>query len=147
MKTKSQVYISGALTSVWEKVRLKVLYESIGSLCKKKGLDPFIPHQHKSLDKNPHIPVEEMYRMNMEQVDNSQLLIAYVGMPSQGTGMEIERAYLRGIDIIVLSEKDKPVSRMVKGCPGVINHVVFNDFDDAMNQLEQILNKWLEEKK
>lgn len=144
---KIQAYISGALTTVWEKVKLKILYEKIGDLCQEKNLSPYIPHRHKSLDKNPEIPVEEMYDSNMSQVDKSKILIAYVGAPSQGTGMEIERAHMRGIDIIVLSEKDKRISRMVRGCPSVISHIVFTDFDDAMKQLNEVLDKWLTEVK
>jgi len=143
MEKQRQVYISGALTSVWERIKLKVFYEEIGTSCETKGLYPYVPHKYKSLDTNPDITVEEMYHSNMEQVDKSDLMIAYVGAPSQGTGMEIERANKNGIQVIILSEKDKKVSRMVKGCPAVIKHIVFSDFADARKQLDVVLDEWI----
>jgi nucleoside 2-deoxyribosyltransferase len=143
MKPEIQAYISGALTSVWERLKLKVFYEEIGAICEKKGIFPYIPHKYKSLDKNPEITVEDMYRSNMEQVDKSDMMIAYAGTPSQGTGMEIERANRNGIKVIILSEKDKSVSRMVKGCPAVIKHIVFTDFADATRQLDTAIDEWL----
>ncbi|MCE1246339.1 MAG: nucleoside 2-deoxyribosyltransferase [Firmicutes bacterium] len=147
METKKQAYISGALTSVWERLKLKVFYEEIGASCESRGIFPYVPHKYKSLDTNPDISVEEMYHSNMEQVDKSNLMIAYVGTPSQGTGMEIERANKNGIKVIILSEKDKSVSRMVKGCPAVIKHIVFTDFSDAKKQLDQALEELIAENK
>lgn len=141
-----QAYISGALTNVREKVKLKVFYEEIGKLCEKKKIFPYIPHIYKSLDKNPDIPVREMYQSNMDEVDKSRLMIAYVGVPSQGTGMEIERAYNKQMDVIILSEKGKSVSRMVRGCPAVIKHIEFTDFPDAMRQLEEALDEWMDKR-
>lgn len=142
-----KAYISGALTAVWEKVKLKILYEDIGKLCEKKNIRPYIPHLHQSLDQNPDIPVKEMYDSNMSQVDISHLLIAYVGIPSQGTGMEIERAHLTGADIIILSEKNKQISRMVRGCPAVKLHIEFTDHHDAISQLDSAIEQWLESKR
>jgi len=143
---KYQAYISGALTAVWEKLKLKALYEDIGNLCSKKSINCYIPHLHKSLDKDPNIPLEEIFNGNMEQIDKSNILIAYVGTPSQGVGMEIERAHIRGLDVVVLAEKGKKVSRMVRGCPAVIHHIEFTNFEDAMNQLDSCLDKWLKMK-
>lgn len=142
-----KAYISGALTAVWEKVKLKILYEDIGKLCFKKNIDPYIPHEHQSLDKNPDISVKEMYDSNMSQVDESQMLIAYVGIPSQGTGMEIERANQNGSYVIVLAEKNKKISRMVRGCPAVKKHIEFTDHQDALRQLDSTIDQWLEEKR
>jgi len=138
-----QVYISGALTSIRQKVRVEILYEKIGKLCESKGMRAYIPHLEKNLDKNPHITFYEMYRSNMEQVDYSDLVIAYVGVPSQGTGMEIERAHGNGTDVFILSEKEKKVSRMVRGCPSVKGHVEFYDFKEAMQELEELIDEWL----
>ena len=142
-----KAYISGALSNVWEKVKLKTLYEDIGELCKKKGIEPYIPHKNISLDKDPEFSVELMYKSNMKNVDEADLLIGYVGTPSQGTGMEIERANLKGAEVIVLSEKNKKISRMVRGCPAVRKLIFFSTFEDAMSQLEEAIDKWLETKR
>lgn len=141
-----QVYISGALTSIRQKVRVEILYEKTGQLCESKGIHAYIPHLEKNLDKNPDITFNEMYRSNMEQVDQSDLVIAYVGIPSQGTGMEIERAHQNGTEVFIVSEKGKKVSRMVRGCPSVIGHIEFSDFNDAMQKLEKLIDEWLKKR-
>ncbi|MCD4784584.1 MAG: nucleoside 2-deoxyribosyltransferase [Candidatus Eremiobacteraeota bacterium] len=145
-KERIQAYISGALTSIRQKVRVEILYEKIGKLCESKGIHAYIPHLEQNLDKNPDITFEEMYRSNMEQVDKSDLVVAYVGIPSQGTGMEIERAHQNRIGVFVLSEKGNKVSRMVRGCPSVMGQIEFSDFDEAMQKLEIMLDEWLKKR-
>lgn len=135
-------YISGALSVAPGKVRLEVLYDKIGELCEKKGIKAFIPYRDANPGKIEDFSNTKLYESNMAKLKNdTDLLICYVGLPSTGTGMEVQEACHVGIDVIILSEKEAPVSKPLQGCPGVKAFIRFTDFDDAMKQLEEVLDR------
>jgi hypothetical protein len=66
-------------------------------------------------------------------------MVAYMGEPSTGTGIEIEYAKTHNIPVYILYEKGKRISRMLRGCPAVKKEIVFTDFDDAVRQFDAFL--------
>lgn len=72
---------------------------------------------------NPDVKPEEVYRRDMGAVSSSDLIVAYVGEPSLGVGAEIERAAALGIDVILLYEEGRTVSRLILGSPSVLGSV------------------------
>jgi hypothetical protein len=137
-----KVYISGALTEVSNPDLLKKFYEDIGAICREFGMNPYIPHQHTDPDSHPNIIPRQVFERDYEQVLNSDLIIAYVGMPSLGVGSEIMISAGEGnIPIILLREKGKKISRMARGNPAVIDEIAFTDYSDALSQLRRRLEK------
>jgi len=133
-----KVYISGALTGVGDANSLKRFYEDIGELCEDFGLNPYIPHQHTDPETHPQVSPREVFRRDEKQVGESDLIIAYVGIPSLGVGSEIMSAAKEGrIPLILLHEKGKQISRMARGNPAVIDRIAFTDYNDALRQLQR----------
>ncbi len=99
---KRKAYISGALTGVGKPERLKGFYEEIGRVCEGAGITPYIPHQHTDPIANPDLSPGEVYERDRAEVRGSDLVIAYVGVPSLGVGTELEMAREAGVPIIPL---------------------------------------------
>ena len=132
MKSK-QVYISGALT----KFNRKDLYEAIGEVVNSLGYYAFIPHLH--IDCEEAVTSKEIYDTDMEAVEASCLLIAYVGYPSLGVGAELERANNRNIPVILMYEKDGIASDFVQGIPAVVGEIEYEDETSALKRLEEMI--------
>jgi len=147
---RAQVYISGPLTNHDDVDALKAFYERISELCRRKGMEVYIPHtQGTDPVLNPDIHPKDVYLEDMRQVARADLVIAYVGLPSHGVGAEIERAYHVNVDVILLYEHKAKVSRLIRGCPAVVEQVVFSSFADAPEALEKLglaLDWWLTQK-
>lgn len=142
MKKELKGFVSGALSATSGKVRLEVFYEKIGDVLEKEDIHAFIPHRDANPRTTPGLTFDEIYKINMEKIKQVDILIAYVGEPSTGTGMEIQQATREGINVIVLCEQDKPLSKLVMGCPGVIDCIHFETFDEALEKLEKKLELW-----
>ena len=127
-----QVYISGALTRVTNLEELRGFYESLGMICQKHGASPYIPHQYTDPEKNPDVSPTEVYSTDRSAIKASSLLVAYVGSPSTGVGQEIEIAYQIGIPVVLLFEKGKEPSRMVRGNPSVVEKIIFDNYEDGV---------------
>ncbi len=142
-----KVYVAGALSYAPDLEALKKFYEDIGGVCACAGLKEFVPHLKYDPVNNPEVSPEEVYRMDSEQVRGAGLLIAYVGVPSLGTGMELEIAHRYGVPIIMLwAEKDGYISRMARGTPAILQTIVFENYEDGLAQLKVALEEFLTER-
>jgi hypothetical protein len=126
------------------------LYKGIGHLCRRKGLNPYVPHLHTDPQLHRDIHPTHVYEVDHQKVLDACLVIAYVGQASGGVGMEMEMARANSIPIIVLYEADVPVtniSRMYRGNRAVKAVVRFTDMGDALAKLElamdEVLARWV----
>jgi 2'-deoxynucleoside 5'-phosphate N-hydrolase len=136
-----KIYLSGALTGVPNIDELKKFYEAVANLCESLGHEVYVPHLHSDPDKHAHISSKAVYSMDRKQVLASELVIAWAGRPSFGVGQEIEIASAAGIDVVLLSEADQPVSRMTRGNPAVVCHVVFSNSAAVLHFFARFLSK------
>lgn len=130
-----KVYISGALTGVSNIEQVKKFYEKIAEICHDLGLEVYVPHLHSDPLKHPNITPSQVYEMDRKRVAESNLMVAYLGVPSLGTGSELEICQCEHVPVIVLYEKGRAVSRMARGNPAIIKEIIFEDYDDAFGQL------------
>ena len=143
MKSKlNPIYVSGALTGIENPERIKAFYETIGSLCEEIGFEAYVPHINTDPINNPDISPRQVFETDKSQVTASDLVIAYVGYPSFGVGMELAYAETNSIPIILLYEKGKEISRFPRGIPTVIVEIQFKDYEDALTQLKSVLEQW-----
>lgn len=140
---KYNVYISGALTGIDDGDGLKEFYEAIALLCHQLKLKPYVPHQHTDPIKNPSITPQEVFRLDKAMVSLADLVIAYVGAPSIGVGMELAYAETLGKPIILLYEENKQISRFPRGISTILAEIKFHSFEDAMNSIRRILESKL----
>ena len=135
------LYVSGALTKLANQ-NIKQLYEEIGRLGKEIGFSSYVPHLKTDPIKMADISAEEVYDTDSTQVKAADLMICYVGELSLGVGMEIALAREHKSLVILLSERGTKISRMVLGSPAVIDHIEFDNFDNALAQLKTAMLKF-----
>lgn len=135
-----QAYISGPLTGVKHVATLKTFYENLGAVCNEIGYTAYIPHLHTDPEKRPDIPPSQVYKVDKERVLSSSLVVAYVGIPSIGVGMELAYADSVGIPIVLIYERDRTVSRFPRGIPKVISEIRFDNYEMACKELANILS-------
>jgi nucleoside 2-deoxyribosyltransferase len=132
------------------------IYEKMADIVKKLGLKTFVPHidcakkirQKKKDIHNPKLDPSvraKAYRVNLEAVRNSKLLIAEVTNTSIGTGVEIGFALQFKKPIICLARKDADVSSMVLGPAhlGLIKMIRYEKEEEALTKLESMLKEML----
>ncbi|NJL84106.1 MAG: XRE family transcriptional regulator [Chloroflexaceae bacterium] len=137
-----RIYISGALTNIVNSLQIKAFYESIGNLARSLELNPYIPHINSDPIANPNLTPQEVFELDKHQVELADLVIAYVGVPSLGVGMELAYAETQNTPIILLYEKGKQISRFPRGIPTKIAEIQFEDYEDALIQLKAVLQQW-----
>jgi nucleoside 2-deoxyribosyltransferase len=137
-----KVYISGALTGIENPAITKAFYEAVGSLIEEMEFQVYIPHINTDPIHNPDVSPRQVFETDKHQVSASDLVIAYVGYPSLGVGMELAYAEINAIPIILLYERDKEISRFPRGIPTVISEIQFQDYEDALTQLKSVLEQW-----
>ena len=139
------VYISGALTDMPEEQRvvLRRFYTDLGRVCKEFGFVVYLPHIYGDPKLVAHKTPKQIDEIDRLAVTLSCLVIAYVGVPSIGVGIEIEMANHANKPVILLFEKEKMearrISRLVRGNVAVREEVAFTDFDHAVARLRMIL--------
>ena len=138
---KRKVYISGALTGVPHPEATKRKYEKLGELCQALGLNAYVPHLHTDPVAHPYVTSREVYEADKFQVITSHLVIACVDYPSLGVGQEIEIAREHNVPVVLLCQKDRSLSRMARGSPGVIAEIRYEDLADALRQTSQFLEQ------
>lgn len=139
-----KAYISGALTGISDPQPVKSLYELLAATCKSMGISAYVPHLATDPVTHAHVTPQQVYETDKTQVCQADLVIAYLGYPSFGVGMELAYADLKGIPIILLYEHGKQVSRFPRGIPNVIAEIEFLESEDIAEQLKLILEDWLE---
>lgn len=135
-----KVYISGPLTHTKQPTEVRKLYEMLGTLCEEYNLDPYIPHLKTDPLVHKNISDFEVYKTDKDQVLSSSLVVANVGEPSNGVGMEIAYADDAGIPIVIMHERDAVVSRIVKGPPTVIAEIVYSTLSEALHLLSEVFS-------
>jgi nucleoside 2-deoxyribosyltransferase len=150
----AHVYISGSLRHTpqewWS------IYEKISDVVKEMGFETFVPHidcarmlnQKKSDLHNPKLDPSvraNAYRINLEAVKNSKLIIAEVTNTSIGTGIEIGFALQFKKPIICLARNDADVTSMVVGPAhmGLIKLIRYDNEEEALDELKGVLKETL----
>lgn len=135
-----KIFFAGSLTDLKNPDKTKEFYVKLALVAKQNGFDYFWAFLNGTDPvANPDVTPSDVNKRDIAELDKSDLMVAYVGEPSTGTGMEIEHAYHKRIPVYILYEKGKRISRMLRGCPAVKKEVVFTDDPDALSQFETLL--------
>ena len=133
-------FLSGGLTRAPEEAR--TLYDALKEACAELGVELYCPHEHSDPQAGTEsLSPREVYELDKNRVQGSEVMVCYVGEPSLGTGIELEIAYQAGKPIILLSEVGSKVSRMARGVPSVVYHIESEGIDDAKRKLQQVLKQ------
>ncbi len=131
------VYISGALSDMQEQEleEKRQLYVSLAEVCKERGFEPYLPHIYGDPLRMASLTPQRIDRIDRLAVVQSRLVVAYVGKASLGVGIEVEMAFHSNKPVILMFEKGKKVSRLVRGNPGVVREIQYENLTDAREQL------------
>lgn len=135
-----RIFFAGPLTNLTSPDRTKAFYRQLEEVAKRHGCDYFWAFRHGTDPvANPGVTPRDVYERDIAELEKSDCLVAYVGEPSTGTGLEIEHARIKNIPVYLLYEKGKNISRMLRGCPAVKKELVFTDESDALSQFAALL--------
>jgi nucleoside 2-deoxyribosyltransferase len=135
-----RIFFGGPLTTLSNPEEIKKWYMEMADIATKNGFTWFWAFLSGTDPvKNPDVDPEYIYKKDLKELEDSDLMIAYIGEPSTGTGQEIEYAKEHNIPVYLIYEKDNPVSRMVIGNPAVKDIIEFTNQEDALKQLDALL--------
>jgi nucleoside 2-deoxyribosyltransferase len=135
-----RIFFAGPLTNLKHPEATKKWYRDMAGIANKNGFEAFWAFMSGTDPvKNPNVAPDYIYEKDLKELEKSNLMVAYIGEPSTGTGQELEYAKEHHIPIYLVYEKNQPVARMVLGNPDVDGVIEFTDFDDALNQLDRML--------
>ncbi len=135
-----RIFFAGPLTDLKNPEKTKVFYTQLATVAEEAGFEYFWAFLNGTDPiKNPDVPPSDVYHRDIEELDNSDIMIAYIGEPTTGTGMEIEHAHQTNKPVVILYEQERNISRMLRGCPGIVKEIVFTSQEDACRQLKEFL--------
>src|SRR2546421_12387518 len=134
-----EAYVSGALTALEDGARTRLFYELLAEVVESAGLRAYLPHRVTDPIAAAHLDPRSVYEIDRAHVTTAALLIAYAGIPSFGVGIEVEVAREHAVPVIVVAERDRPISRLLLGNPAVVEVVKFADLDGLRRKLAAAL--------
>src|SRR2546430_3848520 len=137
--TIGEAYVSGALTALDDAPRTKLFYELLAEIAEAARLRACLPHRVTDPMAAAHLDPRAVYEIDRAHVTGAAVLIAYAGIPSFGVGIEDELAREHGVSVIVVAERDRPISRLLLANPAVVEVVKFADLDGLRRQLQTAL--------
>jgi len=137
----AEAYISGALTALEDAPRTKLFYELLAEIAEDAKLRAYLPHRVTDPVTAAQIDARAVYEIDRAHVAAAAVVIAYAGIPSFGVGIEVELARERGIPVIVVAERERPISRLLLGNPAVVEVVRFGDLESLRRSLAAALGR------
>lgn len=137
-----RIFFAGPLTDLKDPQTTKAFYRSLAGVAKSNGFDYFWAFLNGTDPVlNPDVLPKDVYQADIKQLSISDIMVAYMGEPSTGTGIEIEYAHRHNIPVYILYEKGRRISRMLRGCPAVKKEIVFTSPEDALKQFDTLLSQ------
>jgi len=136
-----EAYVSGALTAVEDGAPIRLFYELLGEIAAAAGLRPYLPHRTTDPIAAAHLDPRTVYDIDRAHVISAGVLIGYAGLPSFGVGIEVELAREHGVPVVIVAERDRPVSRILLGNPAVVEVVRFADLPGLRRDLGAALGR------
>ena len=143
---KDSVYIAGRIDDTDR--RLFEFYERITRLIESLEFKVWLPHRDtREVIKEKYKTFEERALALYHEAENivkkrTNLIIAYVGEPSLGTGEELQMAREANVDVVGVAEEDAIITPTVLGNPSVKLLIRFKDLDDLEEKLRGHLLKY-----
>jgi hypothetical protein len=134
-----EAYVSGALTALDDAPRTKLFYELLAEIAAAAGLRAYLPHRVTDPVAAAHLDPRAVYEIDRAHVTSAAVLIAYAGIPSFGVGIEVELAREHAVPVIIVTERDRPISRLLLGNPAVVEVVKFTDLEGLRRTLSAAL--------
>ena len=135
-----RIFFGGPLTNLKDGLATKEFYTKMADVATHNGFDYYWAWQRGTdPDEDPEVPASRVYQIDSYELEKSDMMVAYVGEPSTGTGIEIEYARRNRIPVVIMYEKGRKISRMLRGCPSVKFIIEYDTHEEALAQLDAYL--------
>lgn len=132
-------YAAAALTRS-ENDTQRTFHEEAARLLSRVSIEAYLPWQKTDPLEHPNFTPKEVYKKNSEEIKKSDFVLAHLGEPSLGVGIEIELAAKYKTPVIAFAPEGASVSRMALGAPSVSSFFTFRDMKDFMVRLSESLS-------
>jgi 2'-deoxynucleoside 5'-phosphate N-hydrolase len=135
-----RIFFAGPLTDLINPEQTKAFYKKMADVAVANGCDYYWAFMRGTdPELNPDVPAARVFQIDTYELEKSDIMVAYVGEPSVGTGQEVEYAREHNIPVYILFEKAKHISRMLLGAPNVKGTIAYDTQEDALSQLDTLL--------
>jgi len=124
---KKKAFISGPIQGMETKQHYR---KFISEICKNCGLEPVDPWEREKIlyrgtesDWWVNVPVKDFIRRDLEDIENCEVLIAYLPKLSAGTCMELFYAKLKGKKTICICQLENPSPWIIAHSDIIIKHI------------------------
>lgn len=135
-----RIFFGGPLTDLKNPEATKAFYVKLADVAKNNGFDYYWAFQRGTdPELNPDVPAARVYQIDTSELKKSDLMVAYAGEPSTGTGQEIEYAREHKIPVYLLYPKGDRVSRMTLGSPNIEGEIEYTSENEACELFTKLL--------
>ena len=136
-----QIYISGPLQGSHDLAAARSFYDELGRIVSRAGHVAYIPHHNTDPLAARSLSSEDVFQRDIEALNESDAVIAHIGMPSTGVGAEIALAAASRRPILGIKRPHEPSSRFTEGLISGAGGAVFV-FTTTID-LAPLVNAWL----
>lgn len=137
MSKNLKIYFGGSIKGGRSKVedykKIVDYLKTIGTVLDEHVADPNLQSSGESITST------EIYNRDVSWINECDILIAEVTVPSLGVGYEIWYAESLNKRIICLYQNDESISAMIKG-NNSITHISYDDVDELITKLSTYFN-------
>ncbi len=137
MSRNLKIYFGGSIKGGRSKVedykKIVDYLKTIGTVLDEHVADPNLQASGESITST------EIYNRDVSWINECDILIAEVTVPSLGVGYEIGYAESLNKRIICLYQNDESISAMIKG-NNSITHISYDDVDELLTKLSTYFN-------
>lgn len=137
MSRNLKIYFGGSIKGGRSKVedykKIVDYLKTIGTVLDEHVVDPNLQASGESITST------EIYNRDVSWINECDILIAEVTVPSLGVGYEIGYAESLNKRIICLYQNDESISAMIKG-NNSITHISYDDVDELLTKLSTYFN-------
>lgn len=137
MSRNLKIYFGGSIKGGRSKVedykKIVDYLKTIGTVLDEHVADPNLQASGESITST------EIYNRDVSWINECDILIAEVTVPSLGVGYEIGYAESLNKRIICIYQNDESISAMIKG-NNSITHISYDDVDELLTKLSTYFN-------
>lgn len=135
-----RIFFAGPLTDLKNPEATKAFYVKLAQVASDHGFDYYWAWQRGTdPELNPLVPAARVWQIDTYELEKSDLVVAYAGEPSTGTGQEIEYAHAHNKPVYLLYPKSTRVTRMALGSPNIKGIIEYKTEAEALNQFTTLL--------
>lgn len=131
-----KIYFSGSIAAGREKVndyaRISNELEKYGIILDKHVVNPDFSTENETL-----LP-EQIYKRDINWIDECDIVFAEVTVPSLGVGYELAYAESKNKKVICMYEKEKSISKMITGNIN-FTQIPYTNTDELITKIHQIM--------